>query len=79
VTVDAQLPDDTYDVIVVDAARDGDLVRLSLTVTSGSHKGVVVTLRRPARTPTEDPIGLLGTPGRLRVTEGRPRLRLERA
>ncbi len=76
-TVDAQLPDATYDVIVVDAARDGDVVRLSIVVTAGPHKGVVATLRRPARVPGEDPIGLLGTPGRLQVVEGRPHLRLE--
>jgi hypothetical protein len=73
---DAVLPDGSYDVIVVDAERlDGDAavkaVRLDLTVLGGDHKGEVVTVRATGLT-IHDPLDLLGVPGTLVVSDGKP-------
>lgn len=80
----ATLPDGIYDVIVVDAQTtdDGD-VRLELTITLGAHVGVMVALRRrhlaaPHRA-VPDATALLGLPGTLRVRDGVPSFRPERA
>jgi hypothetical protein len=78
------LPDDTYDVIVVDAEidDDGDL-RIEVTVTLGPHIGRIVRLRnmhvesRRGALDTADPYSLLGIPGTLRVRDGVPRFRPE--
>jgi hypothetical protein len=69
------LPDGTYDVFVVDAVDDDGVIRLELTVLSGEHKGEVVDLASPDL--SGEPALLLGTPGTLIVTDGRPSLRLE--
>ena len=69
------LPDGTYDVIVVDAVDDDGTVRLELTVLAGEHKGEVVNLASPNL--AGDPAQLLGVPGTITVTDGRPDLRLE--
>jgi len=71
------LPDDTYDVIVVDAevGDDGEL-RLEVTITLGPHIGQIVALRnsnvetRRGVLDTADPYSLLGIPGTLRVRHG---------
>ena len=78
------LPDDTYDVIVVDAEidDDGDL-RIEVTVTLGPHIGRIVRLRkmhvenRRGALDSPDPYALLGIPGTLRVRDGVPRFRPE--
>ncbi len=78
------LPDDVYDVIVVDAdvGDDGEL-RIEVTVTLGPHIGRIVALKKlhvePGRgvTDTADPYALLGIPGTLRVRNGVPSFRPE--
>ena len=69
------LPDGVYDVIVVDAVDDEGVIRLELTVLAGEHKGDVVNLASPNL--QGDPAQLLGVPGTITVTDGRPDLRLE--
>ena len=69
------LPDDTYDVFVIDAQRDDahtehNVVRLELTVTSGAHKGEVIGVR--ATNLARDAIDLIGLPAQLVVYEGIP-------
>ena len=80
------LPDGTYDVIVVDAELDDDgALRIEVTVTLGPQIGRIVPLRKNHVTgPDEplddaDPFALLGIPGTLRVRDGVPRFRPERA
>ena len=80
----AALPDDTYDVIVVDAEVDdgGDLC-IEVTVTLGPHIGRIVRLRkihvesRRGALDSADPYSLLGIPGTLRVRDGVPTFRPE--
>lgn len=70
------LPDGTYDVFVVDATSDDDAgATLELALVSGEHKGDVVALRMQAG--GRDPIGIIGLPGTLTVSEGRPSLRID--
>ena len=67
------LPDDTYDVFVIDAeddATDTGVVRLELTVTSGSHKGDVIAVR--ASNLQRPSLDLIGLPARLEVVNGVP-------
>jgi hypothetical protein len=69
------LPDGVYDVFVVDAAEVDGVIRLELTILAGEQKGEVVNLASPNL--QGEPVLLLGTPGTLSVTDGRPDLRLE--
>ena len=69
------LPDGTYEAIVVDADEDEFGVRIELTITAGAHKGDVVAVR--AGEGTVDPVGVLGVPARLFVTDGTPRVELQ--
>jgi hypothetical protein len=78
------LPDDTYDVIVVDAELDdGGEMRLEVALTLGPHIGRIVPLRnlqvetRRGVLDTTDPYSLLGIPGTLRVRDGVVRFRPE--
>src|SRR5580692_11064273 len=78
------LPDDIYDVIVVDASIDDDgELRLEVTVTLGPQIGRIVPLRnldvetRRGVLDTTDPFSLLGIPGTLRVRHGVPTFRPE--
>jgi hypothetical protein len=78
------LPDDSYDVIVVDAELDDDgELHLEVTVTLGPHIGRIVRLRklhvetRRGVLDTTDPYALLGIPGTLRVRNGVPSFRPE--
>jgi hypothetical protein len=78
------LPDDSYDVIVVDAEVDADgELHLEVTVTLGPHIGRIVRLKklhvetRRGVLDTSDPYALLGIPGTLRVRDGVPRFRPE--
>ena len=78
------LPDDTYDVIVVDAEFDDDgELRIEVAVTLGPHIGRIVRLRklhvesRRGALEGGDPYSLLGIPGTLRVRGGEPSFRPE--
>lgn len=80
------LPDGSYDVVVVDVemSESGDL-HIEVTITLGSYVGHVIPLRqrhvdenRP-EAHREDPLNLLGVPGTLRVRDGVPSFRPERA
>ena len=78
------LPDGTYDVIVVDAESgdDGDL-HIEVTISLGPRVGDVIRLRgrhverERAVGGIEDPYGLLGVPGTLRVRAGKLTFRPE--
>ncbi len=80
----SQLPDGTYDVVVVDSEfdDDGDL-RIEAAVTLGPHIGRIVRLRKmhvetpPRVLDSADPYALLGIPGTLRVRDGVPSFRPE--
>ncbi len=61
-----------YDGIVVDAALDGDGVRLELTVLAGPHKGEVLVVRAAGL--AGDPLDRLGMPVTLTVADGAPRV-----
>jgi hypothetical protein len=70
------LSDGTYDVMIVEVENDGEQhVRIDVVLTSGSHRGEVVSLR--ASTMRRDPLGLLGLPARLEVRDGTPGLKLD--
>jgi len=76
----SMLPDDVYDAFVIDAmhALDDDnntVVQLELTITSGEHKGEVVTVR--ATNMRRDPIELIGLPARIRVNDGAPAIEFD--
>ena len=68
----SMLPDDTYDAFVIDATEDDsqNILRLELTITSGEHKGEVVSLR--AANVARDAIDLIGLPVQLHVHDGIP-------
>ena len=68
----SMLPDDTYDAFIIDATNDDarNIARLELTITSGEHKGEVVTLR--ASNLDRDAFELIGLPARLHVRDGVP-------
>ena len=69
--VDIPLDDGVYDAFVVWAeTRDDGTIALDLTITSGAHKGDVVSVR--ATNAARDAIDLVGTPCTLRVREGGP-------
>lgn len=65
------LPDGTYDAFVVWAEDDDGALKLDLTITSGPHKGEVVSISGPAG---GDPLALTAMPCTLVVRDGRPRL-----
>lgn len=77
------LPDAAYDVFVVDAVVEEDpggdatrrVVHLELTIIAGEHKGEVITVAARGL-PGED-VELLGMPGTLTVTDGRPAFRVD--
>ena len=71
-----QLADGRYDVLVVDATRDGDQFVIELTILSGDHKGAVVGVRAAGL--DTDELELLGLPGTLDVENGVPAFRLEK-
>jgi hypothetical protein len=69
------LPDGTYDAFVVWAERVAeDALSMELTVTAGTHKGEMVSVRM--RDSQRDPLDLVGLPCRLIVEGGQPRLEL---
>jgi hypothetical protein len=70
------LEDGSYDVVVVDASADGEVMALDLTVLGGVHKGEVVAVRADGL--GLDEIDMLGMPGTLVVEKGVPRFVVER-
>jgi hypothetical protein len=68
----SMLPDDIYDVFIIDAREhdDAGVMQLDLTITTGTHKGEVVTVH--ATNMQRDAIELIGMPARLRVHDGKP-------
>lgn len=70
-SVDIPLDDGVYDAFVVWAeTRDDGAIALDLTVTTGAHKGDVVSVR--ATGAPRDAIDLVGLPCTLRVRAGEP-------
>lgn len=69
------LDDGRYDAFVVWAeAREDDGVVFELTITTGEHKGEVVTVVGPL---SRAPIDVVGLPCTLLVEEGAPSVHLE--
>jgi hypothetical protein len=71
------LADGIYEVIIVDAEDEDerDVVRLDLTVTTGQHKGEVVSVR--AEHLGLDALSLLALPAQLEVRDGVPSVTLQ--
>jgi hypothetical protein len=69
------LPDGAYDVIVVDATRDGDALAIEITILAGDHKGEVAGVRATGL--RVDEFDLLGLPGTLHVENGVPRFTID--
>jgi hypothetical protein len=71
--VDAPITDGVYDAFVVWAeTRTDDDVALDLTITTGAHKGEVLSMR--AANVERDPLDLVGLPCTLVVERGNPRV-----
>ncbi len=69
---DAQLDDGRYDAFIVWAEqRDDHRIACDLTITTGAHKGEVLTVLARAQ---GDPLDLVGLPCTLVVEEGNPRI-----
>jgi hypothetical protein len=73
-----ELEDGSYDVFIIDAEEDASrgAMRLELTITRGEHKGEVVSVTAPRD--IGDEVELLGLPGVLEVTDGVPRVIVQR-
>ena len=70
----APLPDGAYSAFIVDAdAVADDVLALDVTITSGPHRGELLTVRATGLT-RRDPVHLLGQPCELIVTDGAPRI-----
>ena len=70
--VDFVMHDGEYDAFVVWAdALDDDRVALELTITTGAHKGEVVTVHA-SKLRARDLLDLVGLPCTLRVSAGQP-------
>jgi hypothetical protein len=72
------IEDGVYDVFIVDVEDSDDegRTRFDLTITSGPHKGEVVSLNGLGL--RGDAIEVIGLPGVLRVHDGHPHLEIER-
>jgi hypothetical protein len=73
------LDDGSYEAIVIDATVEGDdagqVMHLDLTITTGEHKGEVVSV---AATGLQgDEVALLGMPATLTVAGGEPSVRID--
>jgi hypothetical protein len=69
------LPDGVYDAMILDVeAAEGQPVRVDIVITAGSHRGEVVSLRTSPM--QRDPLGLMGLPASLRVSDGKPALEM---
>ena len=71
------LPDGEYSIFIIDVEEVGEeTVKLEITITSGDHKGDVLTVR--ASHLRGDALQLIGLPGELVVRDGVPRVAIER-
>lgn len=72
-----ELPDGTYDALVVDARIDIDagIAHLDIVITSGERKGDVVAVRAPGFGTDES--ALLAVPATLHVRDGQPSVSLD--
>ena len=71
---DARLADGSYDAFIVWAdARDDGQIAFDLTITTGVHKGDMITVLARSNA---DPIALVGLPCVLVVADGQPRIDL---
>jgi hypothetical protein len=71
--VDMPLADGVYDAFIVWAEeRDDGAIALDLTITTGAHKGDVVSVR--ATDAPQDATALVGMPCTLRVSAGEPEI-----
>jgi hypothetical protein len=71
--VDTPLADGVYDAFIVWAEeRDDGAIALDLTITTGAHKGDVVSVR--ATDAPRDAIALVGMPCTLQVRAGEPQI-----
>ena len=71
---EAPLEDGTYSGFIVSAETvDDDVIAVDLTITSGAHRGLLLTVRATGLT-RRDPVHLLGQPCDLVVTDGAPRI-----
>ena len=71
--VDIAVGDGTYDAFVVWAeTRDDGTIALDLTITTGTRKGDVLSVR--AAKVSRDPVDLVGLPCTLLVENARPRV-----
>jgi len=82
VGADAVLPDGTYDAFVIDATAadqaslDGSTaMTLDLTITSGEHKGEVVTITATGLTQSD--LDLMGMPATMTVVDGTPSITID--
>lgn len=74
----SMLEDGVYDALVVDANDDVDgALQLELAIVRGPHKGEVVAVRWQHERPRSS-IDVLGLPATLTVTDGAPRVELDR-
>jgi hypothetical protein len=70
------LPDGTYDALVVDAtATDDGGCRVELTILAGTHKGEVVAVRATGL--AHEALDLLGIPATLTIDSGTPTVTFE--
>ena len=79
---DAVLPDGTYDAFVIDATEadqaslDGSTaMTLDLTITSGEHKGEVVTITATGLSQSD--VELMGMPATMTVVDGKPSVHID--
>lgn len=71
------MPDGRYDVFIVDAEKvDDQTMRVELAMVTGDDKGNVFAIRGPLL--DDDPVMILGLPATLVVTDGIPRLEVDR-
>lgn len=72
-----ELPDGTYDALVVDARIDAEdgIAHLDIVITSGERKGDVVTVRAAGFGTDES--ALLAAPATLHVRDGQPNVSLD--
>lgn len=70
------LEDGIYEAFVLDAAADGPVLRLEVTIVAGPHKGAVLSVRADGL--DLDELECLGLPATLAVTGGDPSIELHR-
>lgn len=69
------IADGRYDVMVIDARESDDGLHLELAISSGEHRGDVVSI--VSTTLPRSWLDLLGTPATLVVDQGEPRVEFD--